>query len=89
MRRPIFSKSFSDKFSKIGRYIYDLAFQYCLYSMKKDSKDKEIRAYLNVLNSRFVFSGEYINSLPKWIVSLIPNSWGWFFGIRAKLGPQK
>jgi len=30
-----------------------------------------------------------INRLPKWIVSLLPNSWGWFFGIRAKLSPQK
>lgn len=61
----------TDKFSKIGRYIYDLAFQYCLYSMKKDSKEKEIRAYLNVLNSRFVFPGDYINSLPKYSDDII------------------
>jgi ubiquinone/menaquinone biosynthesis C-methylase UbiE len=30
-----------------------------------------------------------VHRLPKWIVSLLPNSLGWFLGIRAKLGPQK
>lgn len=53
-----------DKYSSVGHYIYDIAVQ--RYIIENDLKshnveDKNIRYYLAVLNSSYIFDGKYLN----------------------------
>lgn len=53
-----------DKYSSVGHYIYDIAVQ--RYIIENDLKshnveDKNIRYYLAVLNSFYIFDGKYLN----------------------------
>lgn len=65
-----------DKYSNVGSYIYDLAFQrFVIEHSKGFITDKDNRYYLAVLNSEYVFDGKYDKSgkpiYPVEIIDLI------------------
>lgn len=52
--------SFFDRYSEVGRYVYDLAFQrFVMERSKGFDKTKNNRYYLAVLSSEYVFDGKY------------------------------
>lgn len=53
-------KKFFDKYSNVGSYIYDLAFQrFVIEHSKSFDRTKDNKYYLAVLNSEYVFDGKY------------------------------
>jgi hypothetical protein len=68
--RPFYAKLF-DRYSDVGRYVYDLAVERFIIenSIRQnypDKLNKKINYYLAVLNSDYVFSGEYDAGEPKY-----------------------
>lgn len=57
-------KNLTNRLEKVGRYVYDIAYQYAIYKKKFPNIDKEIKAYLAVLNSEFRFDGTYVAGKP-------------------------
>lgn len=54
-----------DRFSDVGRYVYDLAFQRYVIEHSKDTPNKPGKYYLAVLNKDYVFDGTYdLNNQP-------------------------
>lgn len=53
-----------DRNSDVGKYFHDLAITN--YIIQNSKIDKPIRYYLAVLNSRYIFNGEYINGEPSY-----------------------
>lgn len=55
-----------DRYSASGHYIYDIAVQRFIIQndMKSHGVDKNVRYYLAVLNSNYVFDGRYENGEP-------------------------
>lgn len=52
--------SFFDRYSEVGRYVYDLAFQrFVMERSKGFDKTKNNRYYLAILSSEYVFDGKY------------------------------
>ncbi len=55
-----------DRYSSCGHYIYDVAVQRFIIEndMKNHGENKDIKYYLAVLNSNYVFDGKYENAEP-------------------------
>lgn len=51
-----------DRYSKVGKYIYDLAVQRMYVEKSLKSKNKEVKYYLAVLNHEYIFNGKYENN---------------------------
>lgn len=63
---------FFDRYSNVGSYVYDLAFQrFVIEGSKGFDKTKDNRYYLAVLNSEYVFDGKYENNKPVYPVEII------------------
>ena len=52
-----------DRYSSVGKYIYDIAVQRFIIEndMKSHNNTKNVHYYLAILNSKYVFDGEYEN----------------------------
>ena len=72
-----FYEKLFDRYSNVGRYIYDIAVEryFIEKSIEKnqDFKRKKFRYYLAVLNSDYCFSGQYINEQPDYSPDLENN----------------
>ena len=63
-------------------------FKEAIYSYTKEEILTLFSGFSDVQITPFLTEGD-LHRLPKWLVSLLPNSIGWFIGIRAKLGQKK
>lgn len=64
---------FFDRYSDVGSYVYDLAFQRFVIENSKDfNKENDNRYYLAVLNHEYVFDGKYDeNGKPLYPIDII------------------
>ena len=64
---------FFDRYSDVGSYVYDLAFQRFVIENSKDfNQDQDNRYYLAVLNHEYVFDGKYDeNGKPIYPIDII------------------
>jgi len=61
----------NNRFTKVGRYMYDIAYQYAIHKKKFPTLKKEVKAYLAVLNSKYRFDGTYVSGKPQYQDDLI------------------
>ncbi len=58
-------KELFDRYSDVGGYVYDLAYQRLIVE-KLNKEKKPTHYYLAVLNSDYIFDGKYENGVPKY-----------------------
>lgn len=58
-------KELFDRYSDVGGYVYDLAYQRLIIE-KLNNSNKPTKYYLAVLNSEYIFDGTYENGAPKY-----------------------